>query len=218
MYNLISNIIANRIKLILAEVVSKEQFGFLGNHQILEAVGLTQEVLPTIKVRNLDALVLKMDLIKVYDRVNWVFLRLLLLHIGLNLTTINWIMVYVTSANFAVLINGDPTKFLDASRGIHLAFPLSPLLLLLVIDGLSLMIEDMRKQGRLLGIRYSSSLVITHLLFVDDVVLFGRGRGSLGEWKDFNKLICLFCSASGMRISRIMSSFLHHGVGDELYL
>ena len=43
-YKMISKIIANRIKLVLAEVVSKEQFGFLGNHQILVAVDLTQEV------------------------------------------------------------------------------------------------------------------------------------------------------------------------------
>ena len=62
-YKLISNIIENKMKLSLVEVVSKQQFGFLGNHQILEAVGLTREVLPTIKVRNLDAMVLKMDLI-----------------------------------------------------------------------------------------------------------------------------------------------------------
>ena len=53
----------------LAEVLSNEPFGFLGNRQILEDMGITQECLHKIKTKKLDALVLKMDLIQMYDRV-----------------------------------------------------------------------------------------------------------------------------------------------------
>ena len=42
----------------------KEQFEFLKNKKILEVVGISQEVLHTIKLRNMEALVFKMDLIK----------------------------------------------------------------------------------------------------------------------------------------------------------
>jgi hypothetical protein len=46
---------------------------------------VVQEVLHSIKVKNKKALVLKLDLVKAYDRVDWDFLRLVLLQIGLSL-------------------------------------------------------------------------------------------------------------------------------------
>ena len=82
-------VISNKMRPILAQFISKEQFGFLKNHQILEVVGISQEFMHTIKVKKLDAIILKMDLIKAFDRVNWVFLRLILLQKGLDLGTFN---------------------------------------------------------------------------------------------------------------------------------
>ena len=49
----ITKIISNRMKPKLSEVILSEQFGFLGNRQVLEAVGITQECLHTIKVKRL---------------------------------------------------------------------------------------------------------------------------------------------------------------------
>ena len=60
------------MKPFLVEVLSREQFEFLKNQQILKVVGITQEVLHSIKLKRLEALVLNMDLIKAYDRVNWI--------------------------------------------------------------------------------------------------------------------------------------------------
>ena len=45
----------------------------------------------------------------------------------------------------------------------------------MTIEGLSLLIGEERKCGRLWGIHITSFLVITHILFVGDVVLFGAG-------------------------------------------
>ena len=50
---------------------------------------ITQEVLHTIKTKKLDALILKIDIIKAFNRVNWVFLRLILLQVGLDVGTVN---------------------------------------------------------------------------------------------------------------------------------
>ena len=56
----------------------------------------------------MKSLVLKMELNKEFDNVNWTFLRLVLLQIGLGLDVTNWIMVCISSANFSILINGYP--------------------------------------------------------------------------------------------------------------
>ena len=77
----------------------------------------------------------------------------------------------ITSANFAVLINGTPSKFFPASRGIRQGCPLSPLLFILVIEGLNLMIADAKNHGLIKGIKISPHFALTHLLFVDDVIL-----------------------------------------------
>lgn len=47
----------------------------------------------------------------------------------------------VNSSNFAVLVNGEPANFFKISRGIRQGFPLSPLLLVLIIEGLSKLIQ-----------------------------------------------------------------------------
>jgi hypothetical protein len=75
-YKIITKIIAKRIKSTLSFGVSKEQFGFLKGRQITDAIGIVQEALHSIKVKNKKSLVLKLDLIKAYDRVDWGFLRL----------------------------------------------------------------------------------------------------------------------------------------------
>lgn len=44
--------------------MSKEEFGFLNNRQILDAIGVAQECMHIIKVKMVKSLVLKLDLIK----------------------------------------------------------------------------------------------------------------------------------------------------------
>ena len=64
LYKLVSKIIENWIKPVLSKVVSCEQFGFLFDRQILDAIGITQEVVHMIKQDKLKALLFKIDLEK----------------------------------------------------------------------------------------------------------------------------------------------------------
>ena len=145
---------------------------------------------------------------KAFDRVNWTYIHLILIHIGVPLVGVNWILGYISSANFAVLVNGSPSSLFPASRGIRQGCPLSSLLFILVIEGLSLLIEDAKRNGKVKGIKISSHLFLTHLLFVDDVILFGCG--TYEEWIAFKVLLDTFCEASGMCINLEKSCFLHN--------
>ena len=64
------------------------------------------------------AVILKLDLVKSFNRVNWTFLRLVLLQIGIPVIGVNWIMGCVESSNFVVLVNGTPSNFFPVSKGI----------------------------------------------------------------------------------------------------
>ena len=72
------------------------------------------------------------------------------------------------------------------------------------------MIVDAREHGLIKGIKISSSLALTHLLFMDDVILLGSGTPS--EWMDFEFILSTFCKASGMCISLEKSCFLFNNL------
>ena len=76
----------------------------------------------------------------------------------------------------------------------------------MVIEGLNLLIADARDHGLIKGIKITSSLALTHLLFVDDVILLGSD--TLSEWMAFDVILNTFCKASGMCFSLEKSSFL----------
>ena len=82
----------------------------------------------------------KLDINKAYDRVEWEFLRRIMLKIGLPNQWVHLAMETVCTASYSILINGKPTSFITPSRGIKQRDPLSPYLFLLCAEGLSSLI------------------------------------------------------------------------------
>jgi hypothetical protein len=78
-----------------------------------------------IKTQKKKGAVLKIDLSKAYDRVNWIYMRLLLTHLGFGIPFINWIMSCITMISFAVLINGATTPFFQ-DKGTASGMPFIP--------------------------------------------------------------------------------------------
>ena len=83
-----------------------------------------------------------------------------------------------------------------------------------MIEGLNFLIDDAHRRGLVKGIKISKDLSLTHLLFVDDVILFGFG--SCEEWIAFKVILDTFCEASGMLINAEKSCFLFNNADDEL--
>jgi hypothetical protein len=81
-YKVIAKVIANRIKPILSRCLSAEQLGFLQGRRIQDAIGAAHESLHSIKKKNIKSLVMKLDLKKAYDSIDWEYLRLTLLTVG----------------------------------------------------------------------------------------------------------------------------------------
>jgi hypothetical protein len=198
-YKLISKVIANRIKPILSRALSSEQLGFLKGRQILDAIGMAQECLHSIKAKKQKTLILKLDLKKAYDCVSWDFLRLILVQTGFNILSINWIMSCVVSSSFVVLINGETSPFFHSERGLRQGCPLSPLLFILVMESISLF-EERTSGGKLdWGQGFQGHIKILHLIFVDDVLIMTKD--SLEEWLVIKTLLELFCCASGLKVN-----------------
>eukprot|EP00253_Pinus_taeda_P023539 PITA_23539 len=176
-----------------------EQFGFLDGRQIHEAIGVAQEVIHSVRQKKMKGSVLKIDLSKAYDRINWLYLRMLLTHLGFNYSFTSWIMGCITNVSFVVLINGAASPFFNSQRGLRQGCPLSPLMFLLVAEGLSRLIQKARREGKVKGIEVAINLFISHLLFIDDILIFSNG--SANEINEFKSIFDLFLKATGMQIN-----------------
>ena len=89
---------------------------------------------------------------------NWSFLRLVLLQIGLSLSATNWIMACVSSVIFVVLVNGSPTYFYKAFRGLRKGCPLSPYLFLLGIEGVGSLMSRYKNIGLSQGVKVTKKI------------------------------------------------------------
>lgn len=174
--------------------------------QIHDAVAIAQEVLHSIKKKNLKSTVLKLNLSKEYDKVDWSFLRLVLTQTGLKNPSVNWIMGCLQSSSFVVLINGSPSRFFKASRGLHHGCPMSPFLFLIVAEALSRLMKEAISHGQLRGIKVLESKTITHLLFVDDVLC--SVYGSPSNVTSHKIILDLCCRATRMAINLEKSCIL----------
>jgi len=80
-------------------------------------------------------------------------------------------MSCVTSENFTVLINGETSPFFHYGRGLRKGCPLSPLLFILIMEGIILLIKKGQAEGKLIGVKVSRIVKILHLFFVDGVLI-----------------------------------------------
>jgi mannosylglycoprotein endo-beta-mannosidase len=119
----------------------------------------------------------------------------------------------VTSANFSVLVNGEPSPFFRSGKGLRQGCPLSPLLFILAMEGLSLLLKQKQIEGKTTGIKVFRVVNILHLLFIDDILIMTNG--STQEWIEINNLLKTFCNASGLQINWNKSSFHYANLQDQ---
>eukprot|EP00253_Pinus_taeda_P025511 PITA_25511 len=196
LYKIICKVIANHLRPILSHHITPQQFSFLEHRQIHEAIGSAHEAIHSIWTKHLKGIILKIYLAKAFDQVSWIYIQMLLIHLGFPHNFISWIMDCITSPTYSVLNNGSASHFFQAERGLRQGCSLSPLLFLIVMDGLSGLLANAKRDGSLHGLKISDSFFLTHLLFVDDVLIF-LDR-SIRDTLTFSKILSLFSLATGM--------------------
>jgi hypothetical protein len=113
-------------------------------------------------------------------------------------------MYSITTVSCSVLINGSASPFFRYERVLIQGFPLSPLFFLLVAQGLSRALAAENQRRSFPVIKITSSLQVTHLLFVDDILIFTMGsRLEVGTLKS---IINIFSKSTGMIINEEKST------------
>ena len=91
----------------------------------------------------------------------------------------------ISTVRFLVLINGEASGFCLCSRDLRQGDPISPLLFTLVLEAFSHLLVKAIEVGSLEGFHMGNSLSMSHLLFVDDTLIFYE--------LDVSNLGCLTC-------------------------
>ena len=178
LYKILSKVLANRIKRVMVRFISQSQSAFVEGRQILDAVLIANEVVDSILRRKESGLICKLDIEKAYDSISWEFVFQVMDRMGFGNRWMSWIKWCVSTASFSVLFNGSPAGFFQSSRGLRQGDPISPYLVVIGMEVLSLLIHHAVDGNFLYGSRVAISggegegEVISHLFYADDTLLF----------------------------------------------
>lgn len=177
------------------------------------------EVLHSMKIskaKNNGSMAIKLDMSKAYDRLEWNFIRAVMEKLGFNATWVSWIMQCITSASYAVLINGEAKGFIRPTRGIRQGDPLSPYLFILCAEVLSCLLFKAEERDEFHGIKiYRGAPSVNHLFFADDSLIFCGAN--VRECQNILHVIEIYENASGQRINRDKTNlFFNSNIGETI--
>lgn len=193
-YKIASKTVANRIKLVLQEVIGENQSTFVAERLITNNGLVAHELMSHIskkKKGNCGEMAGK-----AYDRVEWDCLQQIMQKLGFHDKRISIVMRCVTSVKYAVRINGQPCGHIQLTHGLRQGDPLSSYLFLICAEGLSILLHQATHRKAIKGVATSAQGPrVSHLFFVDDSLVFGRA--SVSEAKEIQRILKVYELSSG---------------------
>ncbi|KAF5449709.1 hypothetical protein F2P56_030126 [Juglans regia] len=203
-YKVFSKVLANRIKTFLSKLISPSQSAFVPGRLISDNIIVAYEAMHSMKHRmkhkHEGYMAMKLDMSKVYNRLEWSFLEAVLSKMGFDKRWTELVMQCVSSVKYSLLVNGDPQQHLIPFRGLRQGDPLSPYLFILCTEVLGKMLDEAERKGYITGFPFSrGSLKVNHLFFADDSLLFCKANAL--EWSRMSKILKTYEEASGQRLN-----------------
>lgn len=113
---------------VLEDLVDGIPAAFVLGRLVSDNIVLSHELVKGYSRKGISSrCMLKIDLQKAYDSIEWVYLEQFLTSLHLPDTFIKWIMTCLTSVTYSININGAPTPPFEAKRGMRQGDPMSPL-------------------------------------------------------------------------------------------
>ncbi|XP_062103490.1 uncharacterized protein LOC133814562 [Humulus lupulus] len=118
---------------------------------------------------------IKIDLSKAYDSIDWVFLDDILATFCLPSKFIQWIMICLTDTSYSLMMNGRLQGSFAGRKGLRQGDPISPLLFVLVMEYLTRLLTQISQHRQFQFHPLCKNLQLVNLCFADDLILFCKG-------------------------------------------
>lgn len=169
LYKIISRLLVNRLKPIIAKLVGPMQLAFIPGRSIADNILVAQDLIHNFHLsRGCPRMCSKIDLAKAYDRVRWDFLEAVVLSMRFPIHFIKLIMACVYDAYFSMLVNGNSEGYFKGTRGLRQGCPLSPFLFAIVMKFFYIMMSNYASLQLIPTPFVKNQVAISHLMFVDD--------------------------------------------------
>jgi hypothetical protein len=154
-YKVISKLLATRLKGVLPEIIGEQQSAFVPGRIITDNILIAYECVHIIKRKTgkQGLCAVKLDMHKAYDRVEWKFLKEMMVKLGFDIRWINLMMECVSSVRYRVQFNSHETDQFTPTRGLRQGDPLSPYLFLICSEGLSSLLSHAEEMGVIEGVK-----------------------------------------------------------------
>ncbi|XP_019246258.1 PREDICTED: uncharacterized protein LOC109225903 [Nicotiana attenuata] len=166
-----------RLKTVLPEIISANQSAFVAGRSIVQNVLICQDL---VRLYNRKAstrsCLIKIDLRKAYDTVEWDFVQEILHALNFPSKFIQWIMQCITTTKYSIAINGGIYGNIEGKRGLRQGDPISPLIFVICMEYFT---RIMQHVATMQGFEYHTKcrgLKLNHLCFADNVLLFCKGE------------------------------------------
>ena len=147
-YKVISKLLANRLKTGLPQIISNVQSAFIPGRLLVENVLLATELVQGYNWKSISKrCMLKVDLKKAFDTVNWDFILNTLEAVGFPPYFRHLIQQCITTNRFYVAINGEFCGYFKGTKGLRQGDPLSPYLSVLCIEVFSQLLNSKYVDG-----------------------------------------------------------------------
>lgn len=198
-----SKIVVLRMKHLMPKLVSPSHTAFVAGRRGTDNFIVAQELLYTLEKKKgkTGYMIIKIDLEKAFDRMEWSFVRNVLCSLGFQNATVELILSYISFTFVFILFNGEQLKEFEPSRGLRQGDPISLYIFILCMELLSSLINKKCEKGDLDKVKASrNGLGFSHIFFADDILLFAKAN--LENYETISDILEEFHSLSGQKISK----------------